>query len=423
MLPLTLTDWLNYQQSLHAKEIDLGLARVGQVWRLLHPEPVRNTVLTVAGTNGKGSSVAYLDAILRAAGYRVGRYTSPHLQQYNERICIDGIAVTDAALCDAFAQIETARGTIPLTYFEFGTLAAFLLFDAAEVDVMVLEVGLGGRLDATNLLDADGVIISSIGLDHMDWLGDTLDAIAREKAGVMRAGAPVVVAQADAPAVLGEIAAALGAPLFWQGREFAITMQADEQHWQWHSAAKHLSDLPLPALAGAHQIANAAGVIMLLDALSASLPVSEEAIRQGLQQVRLAARFQILREQPVVVLDVAHNAEAAHVLAAAMAARTDISRWRAVFSIFADKPVQAVIGALRDQVTGWYFYALQGKRAASLTSLQNALQDAGVADAAYPHNDLASALAAALHACQSNEGVVIFGSFEVAGEALALLTE
>jgi len=422
MPPLSLTDWLDYQQSLHATEIDLGLARVGAVWRLLHPQPVRKIVLTVAGTNGKGSSVAYLDAMLRAAGYRVGRYTSPHLQQYNERICIDGVAVADEALCAAFAQIEQARGAIPLTYFEFGTLAAFLLFDAAAVDVMVLEVGLGGRLDATNLLDADGVIISSIGLDHMNWLGDTLEAIAREKAGVMRAGAPVVVSQADAPNCLAEIATALGAPLFWQGLDFHAQAQAESHHWRWQTAATVMADLPLPALAGAHQIANAAGVIMLLHALRARLPVSVQAIRQGLQQVHLPARFQIVREQPLVVVDVAHNAEAAQVLAAAMAARRDITNWRAVFSIFADKPVQAVISALRDQVTGWYFYTLQGKRAASLTSLQNALRDYGVTDA-YPHDSLASALAAALQDCHAHEGVVIFGSFEVAGAALALLAE
>lgn len=414
----SLADWLDYQQSLHSRDIDLGLARVGAVWQRLHPEPVKPVVLTVAGTNGKGSSVAYLDAILRAAGYRVGRYTSPHLLHYNERIVINGEPVADDVLCKAFAQIEAARGEIPLTYFEFGTLAAFLLFIAAELDVMVLEVGLGGRLDATNLLDADGVIISSIGFDHMDWLGDSLDAIAREKAGVMRAGKPAVIAQADAPAILQEIAKQVGATLLWRGTDFDAVTMADS--WEWRSAGSVLSRLPLPALLGQHQLDNAAGVLALLEALKDTIPVTEDAMRKGLQDVRLAARFHLLRTEPLVVLDVAHNAEAAQVLAAAMAARTDIRSWLAVFSIYADKPVAAVMHALCELVDDWHCYPLQETRAASMTLLAETLRDTCMKATFHAHADLSDALGAALAACRPDQGIVIFGSFAVAGEALAL---
>lgn len=288
----TLDDWLGWQETLHPKAIDLRLERVRTVLQRLQPEPPAYTVITVGGTNGKGSCVAMLDSILRAAGYPVGAYSSPHLLRYNERIRINGVEADDAAICRAFARIDAVRSEISLTYFEFGTLAALELFREAGVDVAVLEVGLGGRLDAVNVLDADAALVVSIGIDHVDWLGADRDSIGYEKAGIYRAGRPAICADPDPPPRLLDFAQSLGASLRRVGRDYHFSQQ--ENSWRWQSDTAQFNDLPLPALAGVHQIGNAAAALAILDSLRDRLLVTAEAIRAGLTQTQLPGRFQII---------------------------------------------------------------------------------------------------------------------------------
>jgi dihydrofolate synthase/folylpolyglutamate synthase len=412
----TLDDWLHYQQQLHTSEIDLGLERIGRVWKRLHPGTPEACIITVAGTNGKGSCVAFLEAILIAAGYRVGAYTSPHLVRYNERIRIDGNEASDTDICSAFEQIENARGDIPLTYFEFGTLAAMLLFVRTGVDVIVLEVGLGGRLDAANLFDADGVIITSIGLDHTDWLGDDLEQIAVEKAGVMRPGQPAVIARSDMPASLHGVAEKVGAELVVRGQDFNLSVSDNEWHWQGNETAHHA--LPLPLLSGKHQLDNAAAVIALLDSMRERLPVSDTAIAAGLKSVSLAGRFQQISRNPLVIVDVAHNREAAAVLANAMRDHDEVKEWHAVASFYADKPIEAIGIELRELISHWHIYVLKGARAASSDVLEKKLRQAGVESCIDTCSSFKQAIGVARTAAGIDGGVVIFGSFEVAGAAL-----
>ena len=412
----TLDDWLQYQQQVHTSEIDLGLERIGEVWQRLRVDRPLPFIITVAGTNGKGSSVAYLEAILAAAGYRVGSYTSPHLVRYNERIRINGTETPDVSICAAFERIEEARQAIPLTYFEFGTLAAMLVFEEMAVEVIILEVGLGGRLDAANLFDADAVIITSIGLDHTDWLGDTLDAIAREKAGVMRKGAPAVIAQQDAPAVLADIADQVGATPVQHGKVYKYSV--DDESWNWLGRHHRYEQLPMPAIPGEHQLENAAAVIALIDAVKQRLPVEEDSIRVGLKTARLEARFQVVSREPLIVLDVAHNREAAVVLARTLRSHIDGQRWHAVMSMYADKPIEAVADQLGKLITHWHLYALQGSRAASTEELAGRIKAGCVDSEITRYEGFDAAYESAISAVEEGGGVVIFGSFEVAGEAI-----
>ncbi|OOZ00058.1 bifunctional tetrahydrofolate synthase/dihydrofolate synthase [Solemya velum gill symbiont] len=412
----SLDDWLNYQLQLHTSEIDLGLERIGRVWKLLHPGAPDARIITVAGTNGKGSCVAFLEAILIAADFHVGAYTSPHLVRYNERIRIDGNEASDTDICSAFEQIENARGDTPLTYFEFGTLAAMLLFVQSGVDVIVLEVGLGGRLDAANLFDADGVIITSIGLDHTDWLGDDLEQIAVEKAGVMRAGRPAVIARPDMPASLHSVAGQVGAKALVRGHDYNLSVSGDEWHWQGNETAHHA--LPLPLLPGKHQLDNAAAVIALLDSMRESLPVNKAAIATGMKTVSLAGRFQQVGSNPLVFVDVAHNREAAAVLADAMRTHDEVKEWHAVASFYADKPIETIAEELRELISRWHIYVLKDARAASSEILQEKIRQGGVEGSIDAYGSFKQAVESARSAAGADGGLVIFGSFEVAGAAL-----
>lgn len=413
----TLEQWLEYQQQLHHAEIELGLGRIASVWKKLHPDPIDATVITVSGTNGKGSTVAYLEAILIAAGYSVGAYTSPHLVRYNERMRINGQDATDDAICAVFEQIEDARDDIPLTYFEFGTLAALLLFEMEDVNVMVLEVGLGGRLDATNLVDADGVIVTSIGLDHLDWLGSDINQIAREKAGIMRPAKPAVIAQANTPSSLFEHAIEIGAQLIVSGKDYHINHTPHS--WSWRSASIRYNNLPVPQLPGSHQLDNAAAAIALLQNMS--LQVDEASIHTGLSNARVQARFQVLQYAPRVVLDVAHNREAAEVLSQTLASNHDVHRWVAVMSMFADKPIGAVVAELDEQVDAWYIYPLASARAISLDELEKRMLAAGIHGSVHREADFDQAYQQAYAMLGEHDGLIIFGSFEVAGEAIEKL--
>ena len=357
----TLNDWLRWQETLHPRTIELGLERVRTVLRRLRPNAPPFAVVTVGGTNGKGSSVAFLDAILRAAGHRVGAYVSPHLLRYNERIQVDGAEADDESLCRMFARIDAVRGDVSLTYFEFGTLAALEWFWETGVDVAVLEVGLGGRLDAVNAVDADAALVTSVALDHTDWLGPDRDSIGHEKAGIYRPGRPAVCADPDPPPRLLEHARAIGARLLRVGSDYDFSHAGEI--WRWRSDAAWLDDLPLPALAGEHQLGNAAAALMVLTSLSDRLPVDAVAIRAGLTRARLPGRFQIVPGPVEWILDVAHNPAAAAVLANQLKNRTCAGRTWAIMGLLADKDADGVIEALAGVVDEWRPVTLTGARA------------------------------------------------------------
>lgn len=412
----TLADWLAYQERVHPKAIELGLDRVRAVATRLDLLPVRAVTLTVGGTNGKGSSATLAARIYQSAGYRVGRYLSPHLLDYNERIAIDGVDISDERLCAAFAAIEHARGEIPLTYFEFGTLAALLIFRESGCAVQVLEVGLGGRLDAVNIVDADCALVTNIGLDHTDWLGPDRESIGREKAGIFRAARPAICAEAEPPASLVSEAQRIGAPLQLAGRDYRIVHGA--AGWSFASAGLTLHDLPPPALAGAIQFVNAAGVLAAVSALQARLPVPEHAIRSALRDVRLRGRFETRGR---FVLDVAHNVESAQVLADNLHARPVGGRTWLVLGMLADKPVEAVARVLAPVIDGVYFASLPPPRGLTDAALAERAATGGLRGTA------SGSVGAALHAARAGSGpddrVVICGSFLTVSEAARVIDE
>jgi dihydrofolate synthase/folylpolyglutamate synthase len=411
----TLADWLRHQETLHPRVIDLGLERVARVCEAMGIAQPTCPVITVAGTNGKGSTVAFLDAILRAQGYRTGVYTSPHLLRYNERIRVDGSEVDDATLCASFARIEAARGNTTLSYFEFGTLAAFDLLTRAGLDAWILEVGLGGRLDAVNLMDADVAVISSIGLDHCDYLGPDREHIAREKAGILRAGRPGICGDMDPPRSLLECAERLAAPLAVYGRDFRAEVAADG--WRLQGARRSFEALPLPSLNGAHQIGNAACALMALDALHARLPVSDDAVRAGLRSAYLAGRFQIVPGVVEQILDVAHNPHGAAALVAALRVRACTGRTHAVLAMYADKDVEGYARALSGVVDRWYCASLTGERGQSAEALAARLVAIGITAA--PCGSVHEAHALAIRNARPGDRALVCGSFQTVAAVLA----
>jgi dihydrofolate synthase / folylpolyglutamate synthase len=376
-------------------------------------------VLTVGGTNGKGSTVAMLDAILRAAGYRTGAYTSPHLIDYNERVCIGGASVDDSALCAAFERIEAARGPVSLTYFEFGTLAAMELFHRAGLDVAVLEVGMGGRLDAVNVWDADAAVVASVGIDHVQWLGPDREAIGREKAGIFRPGRPAIVGDPDPPASLVAHAERIGARLLRVGREFAIERGPDG--WAFRAGARLRAGLPYPALRGDFQLHNAACALMALDGVAARLPVDQGQVRAGLLGAQLAGRFQTLPGRPLKVLDVAHNVQAAAALAATLRRQPIAGRTVAVLGMLQDKPIAEVAAQLAPLVDSWHVATLDVARGARSVELAAALVAAGVTAPIREFPDPPSAFRAAEALCGADDRILAFGSFYTVGGILAAL--
>lgn len=410
-----LADWLDYQERVHPRAIELGLDRVRAVAETLGLLPPHAATLTIAGTNGKGSSATLAAGIYRAAGYRVGRYTSPHLLAYNERIAIDGTDAGDDALCAAFAAIEAARGEIPLTYFEFGTLAALWLFRDARCEVQVLEVGLGGRLDAVNIVDADCALVTNIGLDHTDWLGDNRDSIGYEKAGILRGDRPAICAEAAPPARLLAHAAAIGAPVQILDREFRSIRES--QGWSWQSANETLSDLPAPALAGAAQYTNAAGTIAAVMALRERLPVDIAAIRTALSGLRLRGRYEKIGP---VILDVAHNLESAAVLAENLEADAGAKPWL-VLGMLGDKPIESVCRVLAPHVAGVFFAALPPPRGLSDDELARRAATAGLAGIAA--GSVEQAWRRARRAAEPDGRVLVCGSFLTVAGVARLLDE
>lgn len=413
----TLADWLQRIFAIRSgPEIEMGLQRIRPIFERLDVAP-KCPVFLVAGTNGKGSVCAYLDAILRAAGYRVGRYTSPHIHRFNERIVINGVEASDDALVAAFEAVEAARGEVPLTFFEYTTLAAFHEFAATDLDAWVIEVGLGGRLDATNILDADCAVITSIGVDHTEFLGPTRELIAIEKAGILRAGRPAIIAEPDPPVTLIEAAAGTACDARLIGRDYGW-QRAPETPNQWGFWARHgdtvgrRHGLPIPALRGSYQLGNAAAALAALDVLADRLPVSQGAVKQGLLEVVWAGRFQVLPGRPVTVLDVGHNAHAALALERALADMAYFPDTHAVFAMLRDKDIGAVVAAVKGRIEHWHIAPLPPPRGSSVDELAAALLAAGVRDAAIQrHDSVAAAYAAARKQAAEADRIVVFGSF------------
>lgn len=414
----TLDEWLRWQESLHVTDIELGLDRCRIVAdRMALTAPAR-TVVTVAGTNGKGSSVAMLDSIWRAAGYSVGTYTSPHLMRYNERIRVNGREATDAAICAAFHRIELARGETPLTYFEFGTLAALILFVEAELDVVILEVGLGGRLDAVNIVDADVALIATIGIDHVEFLGHDRETIALEKAGIMRAGKPAVCSDVDMPASLMAYAAEIRAPLDVIGTTYRCSGEGET--WSWWSGNSVHEDLPKPNLAGAYQTSNAAGVLRVVDLLSTRLPVDDAALRRGLREVELVGRFQRLPGDIETIVDVAHNAQAVKVFVETLRQQPAARRTHVILGMLRVKDRESVIEALAPVADSWHLATVVARRGATSAELIASFRRVlGNGPKAQTYDSVASAYRAVRAAAAPGDRIVALGSFLVVSEVIA----
>jgi len=413
-MPDNLADWLTYLESLHPKTIALGLERVAQVKQRLNLQPGFPIVI-VGGTNGKGSVCAMLESILHAAGYRVGCYTSPHLLAYNERVRIGKRQVSDAELCASFAQIEQVRDEISLTYFEFGTLAAMQCFISHNVDVAILEVGLGGRLDAVNVFDADCSVVASVDIDHTDYLGTTREQIAFEKAGIFRQGHMAICADSDVPQALRQHAQAIGADLWCIGNEFGFARH--EGQWDYRSKIGARSAMPYPALRGAFQLNNASAALAALDALKDKLPVSMEAVRRGLIEVELAGRFQFVPGKPQLILDVAHNPHAARSLAQNLA-NLPPAKTFAVFAMLKDKDMAGVVQALDAQIDVWLVGGIDTPRGATASELAQILKNARVHGEIKPFSSIADALHEASNQAGENDRIAAFGSFYTVAEVM-----
>jgi len=417
-----LADWLAWQETLHHVSIDLGLARVRSVATRLGITVPPFPLISVAGTNGKGSSVALLASIFQQAGYKVATYNSPHLLRYNERIQVESQEVSDTALIQAFDEVDQAREDTTLTYFEFGTLAAMLLFHEEKPDVVVLEVGLGGRLDAVNVFDADVGLITTIGLDHMAWLGHDRESIGREKAGIYRRGQPAICADPKPPASVAHVAQSIGALWYGLGKDFRFSVDADKWHWE-SNADGYYHGLPKPALAGAYQIQNAAGALMAIRLLRDHLPVSKDAVRRGLRSATLPGRFQIFSGQKNVtmVLDVAHNPQAAEVLADGLQESPCNGRTLAVVAMLGDKSIEGVLRALWTVVNSWYVSDLHVPRGATAeTIMATILQISADADV-HSFPTTGEAWRAARESACPGDQVVVFGSFHTVSEVLRMM--
>ncbi len=406
---MTLDGWLRYIEQQHPKTIALGLERAAQVLARMHLA-LDFTVVTVAGTNGKGSTCALLESILRCAGYRTGLYTSPHLLRYNERVRIAGSEAADGVLAESFAAVERARGEVPLTYFEFGTLAAFHRFAQEGLEVAILEVGLGGRLDAVNVLDADCAVLTSVGIDHVDYLGPTREDIGREKAGIFRKGRPAVVAEPDPPATV----LAVDSELLLIGRDFGFTAQRHQ--WSYWGPGGKRAGLAYPALRGKLQLRNAAAALCALDTLRARIPVVMQDVRRGLAEVELPGRFQVLPGRPQVILDVAHNAQAAQALAGNLADSGFAPQTIAVCGMLRDKDIAAVVRELAPRVTRWHLATLPGPRGARAADIA-----AHVQGNVHQYDSPARAFEAARALAGDSDKIVVFGSFLTVADVMAWL--
>ena len=401
----SLVDWLSYLEAIHPANIDMGLTRVGEVARRLGVTTLPCKVITVGGTNGKGTSCAMAASILMAQGYRVGVYSSPHLLRFTERVRVNGAELADQAHCEAFAAVETARGDISLTFFEFATLAALWQFARANLDVLLLEVGLGGRLDATNVVESDVAVTTSIALDHCDWLGDTRERVAVEKAGIYRAGKPAISGEPEPPATIASEAMRIGAHLRQVGRDFRSETRGSG--WDYHGLNTYLN-LPLPSL----PLMNAVTVLAALESLD--LPLGEAAIREGLASATLAGRLQLLQQSPTVYVDVAHNPHSAAYLAKRLRQMPCAGVRRAVVGMLKDKDMAGSLAELKGLIGQWHLATLGGPRGASASQLQLALGEEATC-----HDSVMEAYRLALAQSDPLDMVIVFGSFYTVADVLA----
>jgi dihydrofolate synthase/folylpolyglutamate synthase len=414
-LPDSLAGWLAYIEAQHPKSIAMGLERIEVVWRRLQVS-LDFPIITVGGTNGKGSTCAMLESIYHAAGYRVACYTSPHILHYNERVRVDHLEASDEQLCEAFLAIETARKEISLTYFEFGTLAAVWLFAKSCVDIAILEVGLGGRLDAVNIFDPSCAIVTSIDLDHMDYLGDNRESIGFEKAGIYRHGVPAICGDEDPPRSLHKQAMDIGADYLQVRKHFDFKMEPGG--WRYESHGNDPLVLPLPALTGDFQLFNAACAIAAIQAMQDRLPVSLRQMMDGLQNVALAGRFQRLASNPQLILDVAHNPHAAQALAKNLAQQPCKGQTFAVFSMLADKDISGVIDAMKSEISQWYIAEIPNVRAAKVAELEKLIRDRSPTARVARFGCLPEALQQACLEASENDRIIIFGSFFTVSEIM-----
>jgi dihydrofolate synthase/folylpolyglutamate synthase len=415
----SLDDWLQWQEKLHFTEVDLGLNRCGQVARRLNLLSVPYTVITIAGTNGKGSSARMLELILNESGINTGCYTSPHLRTYNERIRVNGTQVEDDAICAAFELIDQQRGETSLTYFEFGTLAALEIFKNSAIDVAILEVGMGGRLDAVNMIDADLVLLTSIDLDHQAWLGNDRESIGFEKAGVFRAGSPVVCSEPCPPEAVVSYAKSLPTELHIADEEFHFERVSDA--WNWHSSSNHYEDLPIPDPYNDKQLENAAGVLQLIELLQARFKIDVQAIVNGLKAFHLEGRCQIIAGRVPVVLDVAHNTESVSCLVDSINSMQDVSNNHVIIGMLSDKDSTEFIRRLTKIADFWYVVDLNVSRGQSSGELLNILSNLGIDEDVVVSGNMLFALEQAKSNASEQDRIIITGSFITIAEALKCL--
>ena len=419
----TLSEWLKWQEGLHPSSIELGLERVATVFKRLHPQLPSTPIITVAGTNGKGSSVALLESIYQSAGYETGVYTSPHLIHYNERIHLNGIEISDDEICQAFERIDQARLEAPeisLTYFEFGTLAALDIFYRAKPDVMILEVGLGGRFDAVNILDADVALITSIGIDHTDWLGNDRETIAKEKAGIMRKGKPVVFSSPDMPKSIEISANEVGAKLYQRNKDFDWTNGMVYASWDWKSNKQQRTALPHSNLRGNHQLDNAAGVLMAVECLSDKLSVNQKQIKSALLSVSVPGRFQCVFGNPMHILDVAHNESSMICLAEILKSQVCGGNNVAVLGMLNDKEHAKALSVMLPEITKWYIADLNVPRGAKSGDLADILNNLDENADVRCFESVKDAIAKADSEAEEGDRVIIFGSFYTVEFAMQL---
>ena len=413
----SLDDWLAWQTTLHAREIELGLDRILEVAKRLKVIENKFTVITVAGTNGKGSTVAMLSTILHHAGYKVGTYTSPHIIHYNERIRVGLRCVGDEQLCASFTKIDAAREGISLSFFEFATLTALDIFNEQQVDVAILEVGLGGRLDATNIVDCDLAFVTSISLDHTEWLGNSRESIGYEKAGIFRAGVPAVCGDVDPPATIVEVAQKVDAKLYQINEQFSY--EVAQSSWSFTAKGVEMHGLPLPNLSGAIQIRNAATTLMGLHCVRDKLPVTFEAIKTGLREVTLEGRFQRIVKDCEIILDVAHNYDSASVLAENLLALPKPNKTIAVFAILSDKDLNGIVELTHPHVDQWYISAVDSQRAMDVKQVEQVLRQHGQTVEIKLFSSVEQAYSQAQNDAHKGDRILVFGSIFTVAEVLA----
>jgi len=433
-MPTTLETWIDYIQTLHAREIDLTLDRVDEVYRRLYPNGAPFKVISIAGTNGKGSTGELIASIYNNANYRVGKYSSPHISKFNERYSINGADVEDAPLLEAFVRVEQQRRETKLTYFEFGTLIAIELFARAEVDIAVMEVGLGGRLDAVNILEPDVAIVTSISIDHTAWLGDNIEDIGREKIGIARAGIPCILGMAQPPQSIEQRCAELGVDSLKLGVDFHAIENIEQEEtstWSWQSADHRITELDLPFGQAGHQLSNAALAVQAVYSFAELLPVTDTTIRQAISSAEVKGRCQVVSRSPLIVLDVAHNVDSVAGLANFIAGLRVNGNVKAVCGMLADKQITETLLQLTDLVDEWYFATIDNSRAATASEIAANLQKAltlraieGSIEAepeSHLFDQIIDAYTSASESLQIDDCLVVFGSFFVVSDIINII--